>query len=67
MGIIMRKGIAYGGSGGGSADAISYDNSASGLEAENVQEAVDLLSSEIAVLQTALGTNLAEVADLVGG
>ena len=35
--------------GGGSfASSIGYDNSTSGLEAENVQEAVDRLSSEIA-------------------
>lgn len=37
---------AGGGGGASSADQVSYDNSASGLEAENVQEAVDELATK---------------------
>lgn len=46
MGIIMRKGIVYGGSGGGTAESITYDNSVSGLEATTTQDALDELSGE---------------------
>lgn len=43
MGLIIRKGIQYGGS-SDSAQKIKYDNATSGLSATNAQEAIDELS-----------------------
>lgn len=55
---------AGGGGGASSADQVSYDNSASGLEAENVQEAVDELASKAGTASSQIQTLTNEVTDI---
>lgn len=57
---------AGGGGGASSADQVSYNNSASGLEAENVQEAVDELASENQTLTNNLANEVVTRAKLGG-
>ena len=55
MGRIIKNGVPYGGS-GNKAQNISYDNSGSGLNAGNVQAAVDELTNVVdESIQEALG------------
>lgn len=49
----IKDGVIYSG-GATSADQIAYDNTNSGLEATNTQEAVDELSSDLTALTPAL-------------
>lgn len=44
-----------GGSGGGAAEDITYDNTESGLSAENVQSAIDEVAGDVSTLETTVG------------
>ena len=44
-----------GGSGGGAAEDITYDNTESGLSAENVQSAIDEIAGDVSTLETTIG------------
>jgi CO dehydrogenase/acetyl-CoA synthase epsilon subunit len=46
MGIIINDGLPYGGS-SNNANCIKYDNSTSGMEAGNLQDAVDEINSNL--------------------
>lgn len=54
---------AGGGGGASSADQVSYDNSDSGLEAENVQEAVDELATNAGTASSQIQTLTSKVAN----
>lgn len=56
---------AGGGGGASSADQVSYDNSDSGLEAENVQEAVDELATNAGTASSQIQTLTNNLADEV--
>lgn len=55
---------AGGGGGASSADQVSYDNSDSGLEAENVQEAVDELATKAGTASSQIQTLTNKVANM---
>ena len=55
---------AGGGGGASSADQVSYDNSDSGLEAENVQEAVDELATKAGTASSQIQTLTNNVSDI---
>lgn len=48
-----------GGSGGGAAEDITYDNTESGLSAENVQSAIDEVAGDVSTLETTVGDSSA--------
>ena len=56
---------AGGGGGASSADQVSYDNSDSGLEAENVQEAVDELATNAGTASSQIQTLTNQANDMV--
>lgn len=51
MGMIIRNGIVYAGGENASAETTSYDNTESGLSADNVQGAIDELLRRIEALE----------------
>lgn len=57
-----------GGAGGGAAEDITYDNTESGLSAENVQSAIDEIAGDVDTLETTIGDDssglVKDVADL---
>lgn len=54
---------AGGGGGASSADQVSYDNSASGLEAENVQEAIDEVQGNVVSVNQTLTNEVTDISD----
>ena len=66
------KTVFGGGSGGSSAKTTTYDNTESGLVAEDVQDAIDELADDISVdytenLKIAVGEDVAGTATLTAG
>ena len=65
-GDIIVADVGGGGGGASTAEEVSYDNTASGLIADNVQSAIDVMKDEFYTEMTHVNTSIAGIENQIG-